>query len=104
MVFDDSGGYINMGAVIPTRILGLEGQVIKEVVFNEASGRVRLICDRDRRRRPVDHRTGRRGQVNRLLRRAVLDVPLGGYACVLATGRFCHKFQLVVDMCIKPVV
>lgn len=70
-----------MGAVIPAKILGLEGQVIKDVVFNEESGRVRVICDRDRRRRPVDHRTGRRGSVNRLLRRTVLDVPLGGHRC-----------------------
>jgi transposase len=70
-----------MGAVIPTKIFGLEGQVIKEVVFNETSGRVRIICDRDRRRRPVDHRTGRRGEVHRLLRRTVRDVPIGGYGC-----------------------
>lgn len=70
-----------MGAVIPAKILGLEGQVIKDVVFNEESGRVRIICNRDRRRRPVDHRTGRRGQINRLLRRTVLDVPIGGHAC-----------------------
>ncbi|WIM05932.1 MAG: ISL3 family transposase [Candidatus Nitricoxidivorans perseverans] len=55
--------------------------MIKDVVFNEESGRVRVICDRDRRRRPVDHRTGRRGSVNRLLRRTVLDVPLGGRPC-----------------------
>jgi hypothetical protein len=67
-----------MGAVIPAKILGLEGQVIKSVEFNEASGGVRIICDRDRRRRPVDHRTGWCGSVNRLLRRTVLDVPLGG--------------------------
>ena len=70
-----------MGAVIPAKILGLEGQVIKDVVFNEESGRVRVICDRDRRRRPVEHRTGRRGSVNRLLRRTVLDVPLCGHLC-----------------------
>jgi len=70
-----------MGAIIPAKILGLEGQVIKDVVFNEESGRVRIICDRDRRCRPVDHRTGRRGGVNRLLRRTVLDVPLGGHPC-----------------------
>jgi transposase len=70
-----------MGAVIPAKILGLEGQVIKDVVFNEEAGRVRIVCDRDRRRRPVDHRTGQRGQINRLLRRTVLDVPIGGYAC-----------------------
>jgi hypothetical protein len=29
-----------MGAIIPAKILGLEGQVIKDVVFNEKSGRV----------------------------------------------------------------
>ncbi len=70
-----------MGAVIPANILGLEGQVIKDVVFNEDAGRVRIVCDRDRRRRPVDHRTGRRGHVNRLLRRKVRDVPIGGWPC-----------------------
>jgi transposase len=68
-----------MGAVIPTKILGFEGQVVKDIIFNEESGRVRFVCARDRRRRPVDHRTGRRGHVNRLLRRTVLDVPLGGF-------------------------
>lgn len=70
-----------MRAVIPAKILGLEGQVIKSVVFSEETGRVRVTCDRDRRRRPVDHSTGRRGSVNRLLRRNVLDVPLGGRPC-----------------------
>lgn len=70
-----------MGAVIPAKILGLEGQVIKKVLFDEEAGRVRVVCDRDRRRRPVDHRTGRTGSVNRLLRRTVLDVPLGGWPC-----------------------
>ncbi|MBL8820842.1 MAG: hypothetical protein JNL58_32810, partial [Planctomyces sp.] len=70
-----------MGAVIPAGIFGLEGQVIKEVVMDEASGRVRIVCDRDRRRRPVDPRTRRRGGVNRLLRRTVLDVPMFGRPC-----------------------
>ena len=70
-----------MGAVIPAKILGLEGQVIKDIVFNEKAGRVRIVCGRDRRRRPVDHRTGRPGHVNRLLRRTVLDVPIGGHRC-----------------------
>ena len=70
-----------MGAVIPAKILGLEGQVIKEISFNEESGRMRVACARDRRRRPVDRSTGRRGSVNRLLRRTILDVPLGGHPC-----------------------
>jgi len=70
-----------MGAVIPVKIVGLEGQVIKSVLFNEAAGSVRIVCDRDRRRRPVDHRTGRVGSVHRLLRRTVRDVPLAGLHC-----------------------
>jgi len=71
-----------MGAIIPGKILGLEGQVIKSVVFNEELGRVRVVCVRDRRRRrPVDHHTGRRGGVHRLLRRTILDVPIGGHRC-----------------------
>ena len=70
-----------MGAVIPAKILGLEGQVIKEISFNEESGRMRVACARDRRRRPVDRSTGRRGSVNCLLRRTILDVPLGGHPC-----------------------
>jgi transposase len=70
-----------MGAIIPAKILGLEGQVIKAVVLDEDTGRVRVVCRRDRRRRPVDRRTGRRGSVNRLLRRTILDVPLGGHRC-----------------------
>jgi transposase len=70
-----------MGAVIPGKIVGLEGQVIKSVLFNEAAGSVRIVCDRDRRRLPVDSRTGRRGSVHRLLRRTVRDVPLAGLRC-----------------------
>ncbi len=31
-----------MGAIIPAKILGLEGQVIKDVVFNEETGQVRM--------------------------------------------------------------
>ena len=70
-----------MGAIIPAKILGLEGQVIKEVVFDEERGRVRVMCSRDKRRHPVEHSSGRRGMVNRLLRRTILDVPLGGWPC-----------------------
>ena len=70
-----------MGAIIPTNILGLEGQVINRVEFNEETGRVRIICDRDRRCRPVDHRTGMGGLINRYWRRTIRDVPLMGHPC-----------------------
>src|SRR5208282_4133015 len=76
----------HMGAVIQARILGLDGQVIKGVAFKEQTGRVGIVGDIDLRRRPVDRRTGRRGGVHRLLRRTVLDVPLGGTAAKLRSS------------------
>lgn len=79
--FPGLGQVQDMGEVILSGIFGLEGQVIKEVVISESSGRVRIVCNRNRHCRPVDHRTGRRGSVNRLPRRTALDVPLCGRPC-----------------------
>lgn len=70
-----------MGAVIPVGILGYEGQVIKEVRQDEATGKITVVCRRDRRHRPVDPKSGRPGQVNRWMRRTVRDIPLGGRPC-----------------------
>ena len=49
-----------MGAVIPVGILGYEGQVIKEVRQDEATGKITVVCRRDRRHRPVDAKSGPR--------------------------------------------
>jgi len=70
-----------MGAVIPVGILGYEGQVIKDVRQDEATGKITVVCRRDRRRRRVDPKSGRPGLVNRWLRRTVRDIPLGGHPC-----------------------
>jgi hypothetical protein len=70
-----------MGAVIPVGILGYEGQVIKEVRQDETTGKITVVCRRDRRHRPVDPKSGRAGLVNRWLRRTVRDIPLGGRPC-----------------------
>lgn len=70
-----------MGAVIPAGILGYEGQVIKEVRQDEATGKITVVCRRDRRHRPVDPKSRRAGLVNRWLRRTVRDIPLGGRPC-----------------------
>ena len=43
-----------MGAIIRSEILGLEGQVIKEVQYTDEGG-IRIVCNRDKRRRPCDH-------------------------------------------------
>ena len=70
-----------MGVHIPSKVLSLKGQVVRSVEFNESSGRVRIVCDRDRRHKAVDHSTGQQGSVNRLLRRTIQDVPIGGSRC-----------------------
>jgi len=70
-----------MGAIIPVGILGYEGQVIKEVRQDETTGKITVVCRRDRRHRPVDPKSGRTGLVNRWLRRRVRDIPLGGRPC-----------------------
>ena len=69
-----------MGAIIRSEILGLEGQVIKEVQYTDEGG-IRIVCNRDKRRRPCDHQTGRPGLTDRYLRRTIDDVPLMGRRC-----------------------
>lgn len=70
-----------MGATIPVGIMGYQGQVIKDIRVDAVAGRVSIVCRRDRRRNPVDSRTGRVGSVHRYKRRTIRDVPLAGYAC-----------------------
>lgn len=65
-----------MAATIPSKILGLPGQCVKHVSWDEARGAIVFHCDRDRRFVPVDHRTGARGVVNRRLRHEVADLPI----------------------------
>jgi len=71
-----------MGATIPSRIVGVRGQVVKSI-SEEGSGVLCVRCCRDRRVVPVDARTGHRGRPNRWLRRRVMDVPLFGHRVAL---------------------
>ena len=70
-----------MGTTIPLGIFGYEGQVIKHIEQDQAAGNVRVVCRRNRRHPLIDPRTGRRGRINRLLRRTVRDMPIGGSHC-----------------------
>lgn len=72
-----------MAAIIPASILGLRGQCVKSLSWDEAAGELVAHCRRDGRFVPVDHRTGARGTVNRRLRRRVRDLPLWGRAVTL---------------------
>ncbi len=70
-----------MGATIPVGIMGYQGQGIQDIRVDEAAGKVSIPCNRDRRRKPVDPRSGRAGSLHRHKRRTIRDVPLAGYAC-----------------------
>jgi len=67
-----------MAATIPSWIVGLRGQCVKHVAWDDDRDTLVFHCDRDRRFVPVDHRTGARGTVNRRLRREVQDLPVWG--------------------------
>jgi hypothetical protein len=72
-----------MSVTIPSRIVDLPGQCVKAIRQDELSDSVIISCRRDRRRSAVDHRTGQRGWINRLLHRRVQDLPLFGQRCYL---------------------
>ena len=73
-----------MAATIPSWIVGLRGQCVKGVAWDEARDTLVFHCDRDRRFVPVDHRSGARGTVNRRLRREVQDLPIWGRSVTLS--------------------
>lgn len=68
-----------MGAIIPSKILGLPGQCVKAARWEASTESLVVSCARDRRFVPRDHVTGQRGTVNRRLRRRVRDLPLWGH-------------------------
>src|SRR5680860_536930 len=73
-----------MAATIPSWIVGLHGQCVKQVTWDEQRDTLVFYCNRDGRFVPVDHRTGSRGTVNRWLRREVQDLPVWGRPIVLS--------------------
>ena len=70
-----------MGIIIPRSILELRGQVVKAVEWNHDAGEVTIRCNRDRRFKATEHLRGAPGQIERYLRRTILDVPLAGKRC-----------------------
>lgn len=70
-----------MGISISTNILGLKGQCVKEINVDELTQQVVIHCTRDRRRNAIDAVSGKKGTINRYVRRHVRDLPLLGYPC-----------------------
>lgn len=64
-------------------ILGLQGQRVNQVKLDEQEQQLVIHCNRDRRRNTIDPVTGKKGTINRYVRRQVRDVPLFGYPCVI---------------------
>jgi transposase len=72
-----------MGIGIPSHILGLKGQRVNKMKLDEEAQQLVIHCSRDRRRNAIDSVTGKKGTVNRYVRRQVRDLPLLGYPCVI---------------------
>ena len=70
-----------MSINIPANILGLCGQRVNEIVLNKHYKEVHILCQRDKRRKVIDPLTGRKGTVNRYVKRQVQDLPIFGYPC-----------------------
>lgn len=72
-----------MGAGIPTKILCVKGQRVNRIEWQSSAQCVVVQCKRDRRRKAVDPITGRKGTINRYIKRQVRDVPLWGRRCMI---------------------
>lgn len=70
-----------MGLGISTKILGLNGQKIKEIKLNKERDEVIIHCVRDKRRKVIDPLTQVKGTVNQYIKRQVKDIPIFGRPC-----------------------
>ena len=60
-----------MSVSIPAAILGLKGQRVNKIQLDYERQQIVIHCSRDRRRNAVDPVTGKKGTVNRYVRRLV---------------------------------
>jgi len=72
-----------MGISIPTKILGLKGQRVNRIEWEQSTENVVIRCKRDSRRKAVDPLTGKKGTINRYINRQVRDVPFCGMRCII---------------------
>ena len=72
-----------LGTNIPSNILSLQGQRVKQITHNPDLNQAVIHYSRDRRRKVVDPVTGHQGTVNQYVQRKVTDLPLFGCPCVI---------------------
>lgn len=68
---------------ISNDILGLTGQCVNEIAFDEQVNKIVICCSRDKRKSAVDPVTAKKGTVNKYVRRTVRDLPLFGFPCLI---------------------
>ena len=59
-------------------ILGLKGQRVNQIKLDEQGHQLVIHCNRDKRRNAIDPVSGKKGTINRYVRRQVRDMPLFG--------------------------
>lgn len=72
-----------MSIALPAAIFNLHGQVVKKSIYEPDKTCLIIQCRRDRRRLAIDPLTGKKGTVNRYVRRSVKDIPMLGSRCVI---------------------
>ncbi|WP_419611224.1 ISL3 family transposase [Thiolapillus sp.] len=72
-----------MGIGIPSKILNLPGQRVNQIDWQPDDQKLVIQCRRDRRRKVVDPVTGKKGTINKYVKRQIRDVPLCGYRCMI---------------------
>ncbi len=71
-----------MSTSIPKHILGINAQVVNTIQQQE-SGKIIIVCNRDKRTRIIDPISKLKTTVNRYIRRTVKDLPLFGHPCLV---------------------
>lgn len=72
-----------MSINISKYILGFKGQRVNEIKLDQDERQLVIHCSRDRRSKLVDPLTGKKGTVNKYVRRLIRDMPLFGYPCTI---------------------
>jgi hypothetical protein len=60
-----------MSINMPSKVLMLKGQRVKQVQFEEGNKKLIIRCERDKRRAAIDPVTRQKGLINRLVKRQV---------------------------------
>lgn len=63
--------------------MGLTGQCVNEITFDEQTNKIIISCRRDKRKSVIDPLTSKKGTVNQYVRRTVRDLPLFGHPSLI---------------------